>query len=267
MLFGACIDTLYTELPFERRFAAAKAGGFDRVEFWDWRKIDLRETRRVADWAGIGISGFNGDAEFSLIDPAQKTGYLDFLKRSLEAAKFLGAPSVTVHSNALGENGVVVNSYDNLSDALRLCSMYETLRAAAEIAEACGVRLHLEALNVYTDHAGNFLKDTRTGAELVRLIGSPYLTLLYDVYHMQINEGRLCDTLGEYIDCIGHIHIADAPGRHEPGTGEINYVNVLRHLDGLGYEGVVGCELFPAESTEKAVKAIMELKNNINLGD
>ncbi|MCL2696409.1 MAG: TIM barrel protein, partial [Clostridiales bacterium] len=83
---------------------------------------------------------------------------------------------------------------------------------------------------------------------------------LYDVYHMQINEGRLCDTLGEHIGCIGHIHIADAPGRHEPGTGEINYANVLRHLERLGYTGAVGCELFPATDTATAVRAIMGLK-------
>jgi len=97
------------------------------------------------------------------------------------------------------------------------------------------------------------------GAEMVRMINSPHLKLLYDVYHMQINEGRLCDTLGAYMDCIGHIHMADAPGRHEPGTGEINYANVLRRLDRLGYRGVIGCELFPAENTETAVKAIMEV--------
>ena len=260
MFIGACIDTLYTELPWEKRFAAAKDDGFDCVEFWDWRNIDLRATKRHADEAGIWISGFNGDADFSLIDPSQQAGYLDYLRQSLEAAKLLGAPSVTIHSNALGEGGVVVNRYGDVSDTVKLCAMYETLRRAAEIAEEYGIRLHLEALNVHTDHVGNFLKYTKTGAELVRMVGSPHLKLLYDVYHMQINEGRICGTLSESIDCIGHIHIADAPGRHEPGTGEINYVNVLGHLRRLGYQGAVGCELFPAEDTATAVKAIMRVK-------
>jgi len=264
MFIGACIDTLYTELPWEERFAAAKADGFDCVEFWDWRKIDLLATKQCADEAGIWISGFNGDADFSPIDPEHQVQYLDYLKRSLEAAKVLGAPSVTIHSNALGEGGIVVDHYDGLPDGVKLCSMYETLRRAAEIAGEYDVALHLEALNVYTDHVGNYLKYTRTGAQLVRLIGSPRLKLLYDAYHMQINEGRLCDTLSEYIGCIGHVHIADAPGRHEPGTGEISYVNVLRHLDRLGYRGAVGCELFPAVDTATAVKAIMETKRAAN---
>jgi len=260
MLIGACIDTLYTQLPWEARFAAAKNDGFDCVEFWDWRKIGLEATKRRADQAGIWISGFNGDADFSLIDPAQQADYLDYLRQSLEAAKTLGAPSVTIHSNALGEGGVVVNHYDELPDTVKLCAMYDALCKAAKLAEGYDIRLHLEALNVYTDHVGNYLKYTKTGAALVRMVNSPYLKLLYDVYHMQINEGRLCDTLSEHIDCVGHIHIADAPGRHEPGTGEINYVHVLKTLDRLDYRGAVGCELFPAESNEQAVKAIMATK-------
>jgi hydroxypyruvate isomerase len=264
--FGACIDTLYTELPWEKRFASAKEDGFDCVEFWDWRKVDLKATRHFADDAGIWISGFNGDADYSLVDPTHKTRYLDCLKRSFEAAYILGAPSVTIHSNALGEGGVVVNHYTELSDTVKICSMYDMLQASVKLAEEAGIQLNLEALNVYTDHMGNFLKTTRDGAEMCRMIGSPRLKLLYDVYHMQINEGRICDNLKEYSDCIGHIHIADAPGRHEPGTGEIRYEFVCRFLDELCYNGVIGCELFPKTNTAAAVKAIMAVKASCDKG-
>ena len=145
--------------------------------------------RAAADAAGVGISGFNGDAELSLIDPAQKTAYKAFLRRSLDAAMEIGARSVTVHSNGLGEGGRVLCLYDDLSDAVKLCTMFDTLKIAAEWAETCGVRINLEPLNVTTDHPSNFLRHTRTAAELTRLIGSPYLKVLYDVYHMQLNEG------------------------------------------------------------------------------
>ena len=263
MKFGACIDTLYTELPWEKRFAAAKSDGFDCVEFWDWRVIDLKSTRRYADEAGLWISGFNGDADFSLIDPAHKQPYLDFLRRSLEAARELGAPTITIHSNALGEGGVVVNDYREMSDTVKLCAMLDTLQASVTIAEEYGVTLLLEALNLYVDHVGNYLATTKMGAELVRLIGSPKLKLLYDAYHMQINEGNLCDTLSAYIDCIGHVHIADAPGRWEPGTGEIQYTHVCKHIESLGYQGVIGCELFPRTDTDTAVQAIMTLKEAV----
>lgn len=105
---------------------------------------------------------------------------------------------------------------------------------------------------------GNFLKTTRMGAEICGLIGSPRLKILYDVYHMQINEGNLCETITAYVDQMGHIHVADVPGRHEPGTGEIQYKKVLRHLENCGYKGLVGYELFPLTDTRMAVKAVME---------
>ncbi len=254
----ACIDTLYTELPWNKRFAAAKRDGFAAVEFWDWRIRDLEATSKAAEDAGIVISGFNGDADFSLVDPAHKETYINYLKESIAVAKKVKAFSVTIHSNALGEGGVVVNHYDELSDTVKLCSMYDTLLACAKIAEEENINLNLEALNVTTDHVGNFLKYTQAGAEICQLIGSGRLKLLYDVYHMQINEGCICDTVSKYVNQFGHIHVADAPGRHEPGTGEINYKKVLRHLESCGYTGLVGYELFPLTDTETAVKAIME---------
>ena len=229
----ACIDTLYTELNWLERFQAAKNDGFEAVEFWDWRIRDLDATREAAEKAGIAISGFNGDADYSLVDPTHKQKYLD-------------------------DGGIVVNHYDNLSHTVKLCSMYDTLLACAELAEKEEINLNLEALNITTDHVGNFLATTQMGAEIVRLIGSPRLKLLYDVYHMQINEGCICDTISNYGDTFGHIHVADAPGRHEPGTGEINYKKVIRHLEECGYTGRVGYELFPLTDTATAVKAIME---------
>ena len=263
MRFGACIDTLYTELPWEKRFGAAKADGFDAVEFWDWRGIDPSAAALLASDAGILISGFNGDADYSLVDPAHRAPYLDALEHSLETAARMGVPSVTIHSNALGEGGVVVDHYDRLSHTVKLCAMLDTLEASAKLAEQYGVGLNLEALNIHTDHVGNFLATTQMAAELCRFIGSPKLKVLFDAYHMWINEGHLCDTIDRYGDTFGHVHIADAPGRNEPGTGEINYVNVLRRLDRSGYTGIVGCELFPRTDTPAAVRAIMEVRRRI----
>lgn len=254
----ACIDTLFVELPWAERFQAAKDAGFDAAEFWDWRERDLDETRVAAKAADIVISGFNGDADFSLVDPTHKEKYIDYLKQSLDVAGKIGAVSVTIHSNALGDGGVVLNHYDELSDTVKLCSMYDMLLECAKLGEEYGVKLNLEALNITTDHVGNFLKYTQMGAEICRLINSPYLNLLYDVYHMQINEGCICDTITNYVDQIAHIHVADAPGRHEPGTGEINYKKVISHLESCGYEGYVGYELFPLTDTTAAVKAIMD---------
>lgn len=254
----ACIETLFTELPWEQRFAAAKKAGFSHVEFWSWTDKTLPEITRLAREAEVGISGFNGDADYSLINPAHRQPYLEFLSRSLEAAQEIGAPSVTIHSNGLGEGGAVLCHYDKLSHTTKLCSMYDTLLGCVRLAEKAGVNLYLEALNIRTDHPGNFLQTTQMGGDICRLIASPRLGLLYDVYHMQLTEGSLFETVAEYIDVIGHVHFADAPGRHEPGTGEINYPGFLSHLEHLGYTGLVGYELFPKSTTKEAVAAIME---------
>lgn len=257
MKYCACIDTLFTELPFYDRLQAAKDAGFESIEFWNRDDKDPVKLKAAAEKAGIQISGFNGDAAYSLVDPTHKEKYLEYLRGSVAFARQVGAASVTIHSNALGDGGVVVDHYDNLSDTVKICSMFDTLKACAEIAEESGIRMNLEALNITTDHVGNFLKTTRMGAEMTRLINCDKLKLLYDVYHMQLNEGSIIDTLTEYIDQIGHVHVADAPGRHEPGTGEINYTNVFACLDRLGYAYRVGFELFPLTSTEEAVQAIM----------
>lgn len=254
---SACIDAMYMEISFLDRFQAAKEDGFDYVEFWSWVDKDLDAVKAAAEKAGIVISGFNGDADYSLIDPTHKEKYLEFLEQSAQAALKVGAKSVTIHSNALGDAGIVVNHYEELSDTLKICSMYDMLLGCVKIIEKTGIAMNLEALNVTTDHVGNFLKHTSMAAEMTRLINHPKLKILYDVYHMQLNEGSLCDTISKFADQFGHVHVADAPGRHEPGTGEINYGKVFSCLEKCGYTGLIGYELFPESSTEKAVQAIM----------
>jgi hydroxypyruvate isomerase len=179
------------------------------------------------------------------------------LKKSVDTALALGALSVTIHSNALGDGGIVVNHYTELSDTVKKCAMFGTLIECAKIAEQSGITMNLEALNIISDHTGNYLIHTKDAAEMTRLIGSEKLKILYDVYHMQLNEGNLCGNIGESIDQIGHVHVADVPGRHEPGTGEINYHRVFSCLEEAGYTGLIGYELFPETTTAEAVKAIM----------
>jgi hydroxypyruvate isomerase len=254
---AACIETLYTELPFMERFRVAKNDGFEYVEFWSWVDKDLEAIQAVCEETGIKVFAFNGDGDYSLVDPTHKKDYLAFLEQSIEAAKKVGAPSLTIHSNALGELGVVVNHYIELSDTLKISSMYDMLFECARLAEANDILLNLEPLNIYVDHVGNFLTTTQEAAEMIKLINSPNLKVLYDVYHMQINEGNLSYNIKKYLDQIGHIHVADTPGRHEPGTGEINYHYIFNLLEELNYTGCVGYELYPKNTTEEAVKAIM----------
>ena len=108
-------------------------------------------------------------------------------------------------------------------------------------------------------HAGNYLNSTKAAAELIELVNSPFIKILYDVYHMQIMEGNITNTLKAYIDAIGYIHVADVPGRHEPGTGEINYPNVIKTLKELNYEGIIGFELAPLHDSKEAICRINKI--------
>ena len=116
--------------------------------------------------------------------------------------------------------------------------------------------LCLEALNVETDHLGNFLRYTKDAAEIIRMVNSPNVKILYDAYHMYLNEGKIIETLRKYQSLIGCIHIADAPGRGEPGTGCINYRAVLQDLYDHGYDQMIAFELYPKNGSAAAVEAI-----------
>ncbi|MBA7497799.1 2-oxo-tetronate isomerase [subsurface metagenome] len=122
-----------------------------------------------------------------------------------------------------------------------------------------GFTLLLEPLNTYVDHPGYFLNSAKEGARIIRDINHPHIHLLYDVYHMQIMEGNVISTIEQNIDIIGHFHAAGVPGRGELYIGELNYPNIIKRIEGLGYEGCFGLEYFPSMDSEESLKSIKEL--------
>lgn len=249
---------VFTEVPFEDRFRVAKESGFDYIEFWTWKDKNTEKIKELCRAHDLKIASFSGDQEFSMIDEDQREDYISFVKASIETAQFLNCEYLVVHSNALGENGVVIDPYRHISDKKNE-AMFDVLKSLAAMAEAANITLLLEALNTVVDHPGNFLTFTKDAAELTRIVNSPNIKILYDIYHMQIMEGNLIDTLTAYMDTIGYIHVADVPGRHEPGTGEINFVNVMSVLRELDYDGFVGFELNPERDSTAAVLSILNL--------
>jgi len=254
-----CIEMFFMDVPFEERFRLAKGAGFDYIEFWSWMDKDVPRVKELCHKYDLGIASFSGDQRFSLIDENQQNDYLRFVEGSLEAAGFLGCENLVIHSDGLGDGGVVLDSYDHLSLEQKTKAMAETLMGLAWRAEKARVTLLLEALNTRADHPGNFLSSTRQAAELVVSTKSRWIKILYDIYHMQIMEGNIVDTLRNYINLIGYIHIADVPGRHEPGTGEINYANVMTALRELEYDGFVGFELSPLQDPVRQAYILLAL--------
>jgi hydroxypyruvate isomerase len=113
--------------------------------------------------------------------------------------------------------------------------------------------LAVEPLNTRFDHPGYFLVRSDEAFDIVQSVNSPNIQMLFDVYHQQISEGNLIPTIRHYASRIAHFHIADHPGRHEPGTGEINYPNVLREIEKLNYQGTIGLEFFPLQNDHRKV--------------
>lgn len=263
MDFSVNIEVIYKELPFAERFAAAKRDGFDYVEIWDWDSKDIDELCRLCRENEIEISCMGGDGPISLCDPAHEKEYLDYIRQSLTVARKVGCKRLAVHSNELlpEPRQYAADLFEQYSDAEKTMAMYRTLCKVAPLAEQAGVTLCLEALNVETDHLGNFLKYTKDAAEIIRMVDSPNVKILYDAYHMYLNEGKICETIKKYKDLIAQVHIADAPGRGEPGTGCINYRAVLQFMHDLGCEQMVAFELYPKHGSAAAVQAINAVRD------
>lgn len=162
-----------------------------------------------------------------------KPHVLKAIRETVVAAKKLGTPNIVV---------ITGDERSDVSREVQFENCAETLKAAAEIAESEGVTICVEPLNRLVDHKGYFLNTSKDGFDLIRSVDSPAVRLLFDVYHQQITEGNVIRNLTENIDLIGHIHVADNPGRNEPGTGEINYRNVFSALKNANYDKYVAFE-------------------------
>jgi hydroxypyruvate isomerase len=261
--YSLCIENFYKGLSFEDRFAAAGRDKFEYCEFWTWKSRDWgRVTKAIAD-SGVKIASFSGDDAFSLINPDENSMYVDFLKKSMEKAEEVHCNYLVIHSDALNKDGSAKEISKPLSNEAKLLNMYKVLESVAPVAEKEDITLVLEPLNTRVSeprsHKNYFLEYPEPAFELTRQVGSQKVKVLYDIYHMQLMTGNVIRTLGKNIDQLGYIHLADVPGSHEPGTGELNHDNILKALDSMGYAGFVGFELLPSETDEKAIEAIKRI--------
>jgi hydroxypyruvate isomerase len=244
--FAANLTMLVAEMPFLDRFAAAKAAGFSGVEYlfpYDYDKADLREQLDEHGLvqvlhnlpAGIWAAGERGIA----ILPDRVDEFRDGVARAISYAKALDCRQL---------NCLVGIAPPNADPFEMNEVLVENLRFAADALARERIKLLVEPINT-RDIPGFFLNKTEQAVQLIADVRSSNLFIQYDIYHMQVMEGDIARSLQKHLPRIAHVQLADNPGRNEPGTGEINYPFLFRHLDTLGYRGWVGCEYKPKTTT------------------
>ena len=259
MKASVCIEMIYTEFPFLDRIKKAAEQGFDAIEFWNWDSKDMGAIKKTAASAGIKIATFQSNLGGTLIHPSHRDNFVAGIKKSVAKANQMGVEAMFLLTDELGDDRSVRFQFPELSQNEKYDSVVSGLKMLAPLASDAGVTLVLEPLNIYVDHPGYFLHSSELGFKLVREIDHPNIKLLFDIYHMQVMEGNLIEKLTHNMDVIGHIHIADVPGRHQPGTGEINYRNVISAVKKAGYQGYIGLEFEPTVKSETAAKEALAL--------
>ena len=251
---------LVIKMPVPDALALLARLGYDGYEMFDWRDpkeletfVSLKDKYPLRCECLVGNKGVTAPG-CGLVNPREREEFHHQMGMAIEAAKKMDSPQlVTLTGNELG----------GMPRSEQMTNAVEALRAIAPALEKNGITAVVEILNTYVNHAGYFLYRVRDGAEMIDRVGSPNVKLLFDIYHVQIMEGNLIENIRNNIDRIGHFHIGDVPGRHEPGTGEINYRNVFKAIYELGdkYKGSAALEYGPLAPVEENLAVMRKMCN------
>ena len=257
--FSANLTLLFAEVPFLERFAEAARAGFAGIEYqlaYEFDKADIKEALHQTGLelvlhnlpAGNWGAGDRGVAA----DPTRIGEFKDGVEQAIEHATFLGCKRLNCLAGipAAGTEPAAARTtlIDNLRHAAAQCAKHD-------------IQLLTEPVNT-RDIPGFFLSRFDQALEIISEVGAPNLSVQYDIYHMQIMHGDLAHTIQSNLDRIGHIQFADTPGRHEPGTGEINFPFLFEHLDRIEYAGWVGAEYFPGGATTDGLNWFAPSRSN-----
>ncbi len=253
--FSVNLEMWWTELPLEERFAKAAQAGFKHVEFWfvsSWNR-EAKALGQLAKDAGVKVSQIVG-ASKNLGASYGRQDFLDSMKSAIEEAQILGTDIVTVTGHE-----VITNQSHDLS----LENYRNNFEAAAPLFEAAKIYAAVEPFNPY-DHPGHFINGHADALNMVRLIGSDYVKINWDLFHMQRAEGNVIENLRGGADQICYMQLADSPSRHQPGTGEMDYINIIRAARESGYDGPIGLECVPKDQDNaQAVRDIISLAQRL----
>lgn len=248
--FSLCIETFWHGETEEQKIYRTASLGLSAIEFWSWRQKDLNSIRTALEKTGLVCSTFVCDTGFPLTSSLEKKLLVKAMRCSVEAARLLNCSRLIITSG---------NIVKGLSFAKTRQRVISNLRSMVKIAEENGITLLLEPLNAIVDHPGCWLNRMSDAVEIVRHVDSQNMKILYDIYHQQITEGNIIDTIRKYISLIGHFHVAGVPGRGTPTEGELNYNAIFSAIHNTSYDGYIGLEYEPAGDEEQSLKKVMKL--------
>jgi len=246
MRYSACIEWLFAaeEPDVANRVRAAKAAGLDAVEFWRFSNKDCDAIKQALDETGITLAGILCEPIAPLTNPESHQGFIEGVRTSLAAALQLGARVIIAQA---GDN------QPGVARTVQHAAIVKVLKEAAKILEGSDVVLALEPLNDRVDHPGYYLTSTEEGLDIVDEVGRREIRLLYDIYHAAV-MGEEIEVLAGRLDRVVHVHLADTPGRAEPGSGRLNYAERLEWLAAQGYDGLIGLEYKPGGPTVETLR-------------
>jgi len=255
MLRSVSIHFMWDDRPMPERVEAAAKAGFDLVDLWDWRTVDIDAIAAVAHSNDIGINGFFGNRQHSACDPNDKQAFLAEIGESIDCAVRVGARQLAIFANAIRPGGLVLPSPPLPSQTLHE-ALVDSVGAASELASEAGVTLMLEPLNdVFLP--GYFWTGMSSAIAVAREVNHPAVRVAFDTFHQQLSEGRLTDHLVAALPYLGRFDVGGVPGRFEPGAGEIDFLFLRSILDDHRWDGTITFETVPSDGDPAtAVRAI-----------
>lgn len=241
-LFGYIADEV-------ERLDAVAAEGFRAFEYnglKSWPAEKAERLRKKMDDLSIEMGVFTANPagwdKTGMVDPQQRPGFLAEVEEAMTFVDITGNKYITVITGA---------EMQKVPRGVQRANVVESLRRAADIAAKHNVTLVMEPLNILVNHAGYFLSRSDEAYEIIRAVDNPHARMLFDIYHQQITEGNLIENIRNYRDAIGTFHVGDVPGRHQPGSGEINYRNVFKAIHELKMDAYLGLEFSASENHGK----------------
>jgi len=246
---------------FEERMEAAAKAGLQSVEFvgehYDWTGADIDRVKKLARSLKLGIDTLSsvpqwGRQKINMVEPAGREAFLKEVERNLVFAQKLEIPMALLMSG---------NAVPSLTFEQQFSAMVDCAKRSAELAEKAGITLIVEPLNTKVNHKGYFLSNCVDGLRLMKAVEHPNLRLLFDLYHEQVERGDVIRTAQAAMPYVKVFHVADNPGRNEPGTGEMNYANIYKMISKAGYDGYITMEYIPLQDQVKSLqKAVTEMR-------